>query len=53
MEKEIYTPMERILIEGLKIKQQTNDLLELDEMLLKMEAQANMMDGLTQEEWLL
>ena len=65
MEKEIYTPMERILIEGvqclsgeelaaaIETKLTTNLLLELDEKLLKMEADADMMDGLKMEEWLL
>ena len=81
MEKEIYTPMERILIEGAKAitdygtsavpanelteekvkevvewfntSKKTTSLLELDEMLLKMEQQANMMDGIKMEEWIL
>lgn len=66
MEKEIYTPMESILIEGAKklttkevveaaieTKEQLNDALKLDLMLLEMEAKADMMDGMTMKEWLL
>ena len=60
-----YSPMEEILIRGaqaftakeaeaaLETKKKTNSLLELDEMLLKMEAQADMMDGIKLEEWVL
>lgn len=63
--KDFYTPMERILIEGakaftaeeaqaaLEVQKTTTSLLELDEMLLKMEQQANMMDGIKMEEWIL
>lgn len=66
MEKEIYSPMERILIEGAKklttkevvetaieTKKQFNDALSLDAMLLELEAKADMMDGYKMEEWLL
>lgn len=51
--KQIYTPMERLLIEGLKIKEDMNKALELDLMLLELEAKADMMDGLELKEWLL
>ena len=51
--KEIYTPMEKILIEALITKEQMRQALELDKMLLEMEAQADMMDGLTMQEWIL
>ena len=66
MEKEIYTPMEKILIEGAKLvstketveaaietKKQLNDALYLDQLLLELEAKADMMDGLKMEEWIL
>lgn len=53
MKKENYTPMEKILIEGLKIKQQEAAALELDLMLLEMEAKQDMMDGIKMEEWIL
>lgn len=53
MEKEIYTPMEKILIEALKVKEQGVQVAKMDELLLQMEAKFNMMDGLTYEEWLL
>ncbi len=53
MEKEIYTPMEKVLIEGLKIKEQERQALELDLLLLEMEAKQDMMDGYKMEEWIL
>lgn len=53
MEKEIYTPMEKVLIEGIKTKQKQVEAAKLDQLLLEMEAKFNMMDGLTMEEWLL
>ena len=63
MEKEIYTKSEALFInamvrrqereDALKTKKTTTSLLELDEMLLKMEQQANMMDGIKMEEWIL
>lgn len=66
MSKEIYTPMEKILIEGAKrlstkeivdaaveAKQKTNEALALDQLLLELEAKADMMDGLKMEQWLL
>lgn len=66
MQKEIYSPMERILIEGakalttkevvedaLKTKEDFNKALLLDNMLLELEAQADMMDGHKLEEWIL
>ena len=60
--KEIYTPMEKLLIETLarrqeredklKLKKQTTAALELDLMLLEMEKQFDLMDGIKGEEWL-
>lgn len=49
----IYTPMEKALIEALKIKQQEQTALEMDLLLLEMERQQNMMDGYKMEEWVL
>lgn len=51
--KEFYTPMEKVLIEGIKVLEDTTAALELDLMLLEMEAKANMMDGVALEEWVL
>lgn len=59
MEKEIYTPMEQVLVQGallaeaLQTKQNLAKALELDVMLLKLEAQADMYEGKKMEEWLL
>ena len=66
MAQEIYTPMEKVLIEGAKMlttkevvedaiqtKEKFNQALLLDNMLLEMEAQADMMDGRKLQEWLL
>lgn len=66
MEKNIYTPMEQVLIEGAKLLEEnkaekkwletSTDLgkaLELDLLLLDLEEKADMMDGLKLEEWLL
>ena len=57
MEKEnYYTPMEQILVEAAKWVQTKQDMgkaLELDLMLLEMEAKADMMDGKKLEEWIL
>lgn len=60
MQKEIYTPAERHLIEGviqleqaMETKKKTNALLELDMMLLAMEEKQDMMDGLKMEVYLL
>lgn len=56
MEKEIYTPMEQILVDAAKwvqTKQNMAKALELDLMLLELEAQADMMDGKKLEEWIL
>lgn len=66
MEKEIYSPMEQILIEGakklttkevveaaLETKEKFNEALSLDSLLLEMERKADMMDGYKMEEWLL
>lgn len=59
MQKEIYTPTERHLIEGviqleqaMETKKKTNALLELDMMLLAMEEKQDMMDGLKMEAYL-
>lgn len=54
--KEIYTPMEQVLVEAakwLETKQQMRQALELDLMLLELEAKADMMDGKQLGEWLL
>lgn len=61
-----YTPMERVLIEGvqklttkevcdaaLETKAKEADALRLDLMLLELEAKADMMDGYKMEEWVL
>ena len=59
MKKEIYTPMERILIQGallaetLETKKKLADLEALDLMLLEMEEKQDMLDGLKGEQWLL
>ena len=63
MEKEIYTPMERILIEGAlkaeeiqkayEIKDKERQALELDLLLLEMEEKIGLMDGVELQEWLL
>lgn len=53
MEKEIYTPMEKLLIEAMKTKEQERQALELDLMLLEMEQKAGLMDGVELEEWIL
>ena len=66
MEREIYTPMEKILIEGAqklttketcdnakKTSEQAITALELDLMLLEMEKHFNQMDGIELKEWLL
>lgn len=58
MANEIYTPMEKVLIEGAKLlttkevvddaiqtKEDFNTALLLDNMLLELEARAGMMDG--------
>ena len=56
MEIEIYSPMEKILIESakwLQTKQDMQKALELDLMLLQMEEEQNMMDGRELKEWIL
>ena len=59
MKNEIYTPMEKNLIQGalyleaLETKKKTTAALELDLMLLELEAKADMMDGMNMQEWLL
>lgn len=52
MEREIYTRSEQIMIEGAKLiqaKQDTAAALRLDLMLLEMESEFNMMDGVRYE----
>lgn len=50
--KEIYTPMEQVLVQGaiyaeaLETKKKANQALALDLMLLEMEAEQGLMDGL-------
>ena len=65
--KEFYTPMEKVLIQGvqkltptaqlvadaLETKKKEATALELDLLLLEMEAKFNMMDGYSLEEWVL
>ena len=46
MEKRIYTPMEQNLIGGAMLLQKLNDALKLDLMLLEMEREVSLMDGL-------
>ena len=63
MAKDIYSPMERILIEGAlkaeeiqkakEIKEQERQALELDLLLLEMEEKLDLMDGIELQEWLL
>lgn len=50
MKKEVYTPMERILIEGVKIHEDFIKALELDAMLLEMEEKVGLMDGFPLEQ---
>jgi hypothetical protein len=45
MKKEIYTPMEKILIDALITHEKMLQALELDLMLLEMEEKAGLMDG--------
>ena len=62
MEREIYTPAEKLLIgtlikhqelqDALKTKEQLNEALALDLLLLEMEEKQNMLDGLRMEQWL-
>ena len=53
MEKEIYTPMEQVLIEGIKTMERKSALLKLDQLLLELEAKQDMLDGLKMEVFLL
>lgn len=59
MEKQIYTPMEKVLVSGalyleaLETKKKAVDAAKLDLMLLEMEKQVNLMDGLKEEDYLL
>lgn len=56
MEKEIYSPMEKVLVEAAKwveTKQNMGKALSLDLLLLEMERQQDMMDGRKMEEWIL
>lgn len=48
-ENNIYTPMERIMIEGVKTLERTRKALELDLMLLELEKSVGLMDGLPLE----
>lgn len=58
MEKQIYNPMEKVLVSGalyldaLETKQKLNALLALDQLLLELEERHDMMDGLKMEVWL-
>ena len=55
MQKEIYTPMEKVLIQSallaqaLETKQQTTEALKLDLLLLEMEKEQGLLDGLPVE----
>lgn len=51
--KEFYTPMEKLLIEAMVTHENMLKALELDQMLLELEAKADMMDGYKMEEWIL
>ena len=59
MEKEIYTPMEQVLIQSallaqaLETKEKMVEAAALDLMLLEMEQQQDMLDGLKMEAYLL
>lgn len=59
MKKEIYNPMEQVLIQAALLaqaaetKRKTAELLALDQMLLELEAKQDMMDGIELKEWLL
>lgn len=50
MKKEVYTPMERILIEGVKIHEDFIKALSLDALLLEMEEKVGLMDGFPLEQ---
>lgn len=50
MANEIYTPMERLLIEALTRREQVIEALALDATLLEMEQEMGLMDGLPLEE---
>ena len=47
--KEIYTPMEKVLLDGLAIHDRMVQALALDKLLLDLEATVGMMDGLPLE----
>lgn len=49
MKQEIYTPMEKILIDFLTTQQKETALLQLDLLLLEAESQVGLMDGLPLE----
>ena len=60
MEKEIYSPMEKILIAGAQLyeeaaatKAKEAEALKLDLMLLEMEEKMGLMDGIALQEWIL
>lgn len=55
MQKDIYTPMEQVLVEGalyaqaLETKKKVIDTIALDALLLELEEQVGLMDGLPLE----
>ena len=59
MQKEIYTPMEKVLIksaylaQALETKKKEEAALKLDLLLLEMEEKQGLIDGLPEEAWLL
>ena len=59
MEKEIYTPMEKVLVQGallaqaLETKKKALEALQLDALLLEMEEKQGLMDGIALQEWIL
>ena len=57
MEKQIYTPMEQVLVTGALLaqaaetKKKLTELEAIDLRLLELEEQVGLMDGITLEEW--
>ena len=57
MQKEIYTPMEKVLLksallaQALQDKKKAVEVAKLDLMLLKMEEEQGLIDGLPVEDW--
>ena len=49
MEKEIYTPMEKLLIDALIRREQVIEAMALDARLLELESEVGLMDGLPLE----